>query len=273
MKFDDVLKAFQAEKEKALDKRKSMLDECNLMLAICEKYLKKLRQAVFEKGFERKKQEVRFFKHIKPLIVSDFFFYLEARPVEISFLNLCDEANKELLLKKIAEISGLLRKNSEFLHYINGGYTRLDKGYFTVQKDVLIPNDNRIYFVDPEFSTSHSGLLAKLMACRRLLPHLNRELNSVGQKGKMSVSTSGKLHWTSAKVDLVELIYALHLTGSIGDGKSHLKELVNAFESLFNIEILEPYKIFSEVKNRQKSKTKFLDELAVNLQKYIHENC
>lgn len=89
----------------------------------------------------------------------------------------------------------------------------------------------------------------------------------------MTISTSGKIQWTSTKVDLVELIYALHLNGSIGYGKSQLKELINAFESLFDIEIIEPYKVFSEVKNRQKSKTKFLDELAVNLQKYIDENC
>lgn len=272
--FDNVLHAFKAEKEKVLANKKSTLDECNMMLAICHKYLKKLKLAVLEEGgFKSKKQEVRFFKHIKPVILSNLFFYLDARPLEISFLNKCTESNKERLLEKIGGTDAQLQKNNEFLHYIVGGYTHLDKKYFTIQDDALIPGDNRIYFFDPEFSTSHSGLLAKILACQRLLPYLKSKIQRISEKDKISGDMSEGLQWTATKVDLVELIYALHLNRSIGHGKTQIKRLAKAFEKLFDIELPELYKVYSEIKHRQKSKTKFLDELMINMRKRIDQDC
>lgn len=43
--------------------------------------------------------------------------------------------------------------------------------------------------------------------------------------------------WTANKRDLLELIYALHLTMSINNGKVTLKELVRFFSQAFNISL------------------------------------
>ncbi|WP_091955651.1 RteC domain-containing protein [Polaribacter sp. Hel1_33_78] len=43
-------------------------------------------------------------------------------------------------------------------------------------------------------------------------------------------------------------------------------ELVNIFSSLFNIEVSNYYKIYSDIKNRSTERTKFLKKLAEDFQ-------
>jgi len=61
------------------------------------------------------------------------------------------------------------------------------------------------------------------------------------------------------------LIYALYHSRVINNGNLEIKELANELQKLFNIELGDFYKIYSEIRLRKKSRTKFLDDLSIGL--------
>jgi hypothetical protein len=82
------------------------------------------------------------------------------------------------------------------------------------------------------------------------------------------------LHWTGSKVDLTELLYALHNAKVINNGNADIKELAINFGRILNIDIEEGvYRAYLDIKSRKTSKTKFLQSIAENLnQKMIDED-
>jgi len=73
------------------------------------------------------------------------------------------------------------------------------------------------------------------------------------------------LSWTASKTDLIELIYALKVSGSINGGDSQIKQLTDVFGKLFNVDLGNYYKTYADIKNRNKEQTKFLLKLTSNL--------
>jgi hypothetical protein len=52
-------------------------------------------------------------------------------------------------------------------------------------------------------------------------------------------------------------------------GQTDIKEIAETLQNVFHYELGDFYKTFSEIRGRQKSKTKFLDELSLNLFAYM----
>lgn len=80
------------------------------------------------------------------------------------------------------------------------------------------------------------------------------------------------IQWTAPKAALIELIYALYVSKTFNNGQTDIKQIADAFQRMFNYELGDYYKTFSEIKTRQKSKTKFLDELTYDLQEFISKS-
>lgn len=272
MEFQNLLEAFQQEKNNILLQEKGTLFICNQMLAVCDRYLKKLKQTLLKKGFKNGKREIRFFRHIKPVIMGSLFYYLDVRRIEVSLSEYCKKNNKKLLARETKEVRKFLRENNDFVRYIKFDYTHLDKQIFTLQENVFVPKDNHVYYLDPEFSSSHSGLLARLKSHQALLIYLKQKLLDIEEKDKIPTSFE-KLQWTGSKAALIELAYALHHGRVVDNGNIDIKKLIQSFETLFNIQLSDPYKIYSEIKHRQKTKTKFLEELTLNMQRQIEQEC
>ncbi len=74
-----------------------------------------------------------------------------------------------------------------------------------------------------------------------------------------------QLNWTESKTALVELIYALHSSHSINEGRIDIKTISERFESLFSMELGDIYHTFSEIRNRKTEPTKFIDLLKDSL--------
>ncbi|MDR0796191.1 MAG: RteC domain-containing protein [Tannerella sp.] len=70
------------------------------------------------------------------------------------------------------------------------------------------------------------------------------------------------LQWTDGLIDLVELTYALHASGSIDNGEITLTQLFQKMGAFFGIEVKEFSRTFSDVKSRTKGdRTSFLNKL------------
>ena len=91
------------------------------------------------------------------------------------------------------------------------------------------------------------------------------------EKGVVESPVSS-LYWTSKKIELVEIIYALYFSGAINNGKATIKELAEVFGRIFNVDLSKDiYRYFAEIQQRKKEEnlTKFLDFLKAVLAKKL----
>lgn len=109
---------------------------------------------------------------------------------------------------------------------------------------------------DSDFSTGYDIIAAHALALK--------ELNEYFQKSKPTNQNEQLLtniQWTAPKVALVELVYALHESGSVTLGKNDLIELGRTLGKVFNIEMSDMYRMFNEIRGRKKDRCRFLIQL------------
>ena len=217
------------------------------------------RKGIHKKRFKNIKEEILFFRQQKQIPQSLLIFYLGLRSLDSKFPY--DHKFRKLhLQKKTEKIHKFYSLHSEFCRYIDLEQNHLDHIYFTRQYLKLneVPT-YQYYSLDNQFNTSHDILLSELKANKMMLPHLIEELNK--QNSSIGLKKDIQLEWTSSKVALTELIYALQSNYSINKGKVELNTIASVFEELFDIKLDNIYKTYSEIKSRKGSRTKFLDEL------------
>ena len=187
------------------------------------------------------------------------------------------EIQQNYLLSELLKLTMYFNSHLEFYRYYRMKSTFLDDKLFVRgREDFHLHLDNMMIYVDPEFSTSQDYMVAKIMANDRLEVYLKTEIDALSIKannpnwGQVGYLGSNSLQWTESKTALVELIYALHASGSINNGQTEIRELSAFFEQAFNIRITDIYRTFLELKLRT-IQTKYIDYLRAVLLRKMQE--
>ena len=93
-------------------------------------------------------------------------------------------------------------------------------------------------------------------------------LNNISEEivnNKFKNKLENNLTWTATKTDLIELVYALKYSGSLNGGAVQVKQIIEVLEVVFEIDLGNFYKTYSEIKSRTKDRAKFLNKLSENL--------
>lgn len=234
---------------------------------LCGEALKTLKKFVIEIGFENQKDEIYFFKNLKPHVSSKLHFYLTIYKIQTSLFVGNTEFQLELLRREQDSIKRFLQENITFYQYYRSRLAYLDKKYFIRGKsDLVLVVKNPLVFEDPVFSTSHDYLLSTVIANEMLLTYLEKEIHRISydclnKYDKNTREMDFGIGWSDTKVALVELLYALDSLGSINKGNIDIKELAEFFGRVLNVDLGDVYRVFSEIKLRKKDRTKFLDNL------------
>lgn len=269
-----------------------ILDECKLALAevneknlseflnvekgikISRKYLQKLRVVLRKRNFINKENEILFFKKQKPFIYGHLKFYAKLYKYLIQKPRGTDKSKRTYLDNEIKKLQEYYYYNSEFIKYYRQNATFLDEFYFLRGNDNIgLLSDTSHFYTDAEFSTSHDNAVAKILAYDLLLNHYTNELNDL-KKSTRKISSNEKLleslnlTWTSNKIDLIELVYALIASGAV---KGDIKDLATAFEKVLDIDLGNYYRSFLEIRGRKEDFARFLDLLKTSLIKKIRE--
>tara|TARA_R110001583_G_scaffold92105_2_gene234428 strand:- start:443 stop:1279 length:837 start_codon:yes stop_codon:yes gene_type:complete len=253
-----------------------IIERSNKSIIICRNLLNEFRKVIIVKQFESVEDEIDFFKRTKLVPFSQLIFYSEVRSFEIQFPKADKSEQRKHLKKKLGKLNRFFLYNMDFVQYIESNHTHLDKQYFT--RDYLdhIPiTSSKFYFQDPEFCTPYDLLFGKLKAYIRFTNYLEDRLLHIERRSDNSgliFPYQPELEWTSSKTALTELIYALHHSRVINNGKSDIKEIASALEKVFHFELGDYYKTFAEIKTRKISRTKFLDNLSASLLSYIENS-
>lgn len=253
-------------------KEKKSIDLLKLQIELSKDTLQNLRVNIRSIKFKNHIEEFYFFKHIKPNIYVDFIFYTYQLRYLVSKPNTTKPVLKNYIKKELKELERKKRKNIEFYRYIIQKNEVWDKYYFLREyKQLEIFSTDLSASLDNEFCTNQDTMVAEVIAYESLTNFYKKEIKIISNIEKGSFNTkhdhkiNSNLNWTSSKTDLIELIYALKVSGAINSGTVNIKELIDVLSKLFNVEVTNYYKTYSEIKNRGKERTKFLNTLVYNL--------
>lgn len=218
------------------------------------------------------KDEIHFFKYIKPKVTGELMFYNAQLSYIICKPDSTISFQKSFLKSKLKKLESYKKKNIHFYRYYKQKEDFLDDKYFLRGNEQLeLFNSQTLLCSDPDFSTSHDIKAATIISNDLLRDFYKKELvvldtmSSPDFYDNFKNPVDNNFTWTASKTDLIELIYALKHSGSINAGAVQVKEITQFLESIFDIDLGNFYKTYSEIKNRTKERTKFLEKLSENL--------
>ncbi len=265
---------FEHELSLILNTYSNEVEKAKKIIMFIEDILKQLSDWLKNHVFESVQDEITFFKEVKPNIVAKLIFYKE---VLLLIATQPIDKNKKVkhFEKKLDSINQFHRKNREFIKYIKTHSTHFDELYFTRKKyKDLFLNDCSVIIHDAKLCTSYDYLLAEVIAFELLALHIENRIDNLNQSCAISTNKfNSNLHWTAKKVDLIELIYALHEAKVFDNGEADIKEITHVFEKAFQIELEDKvYGSFGDIKKRKTNQTRFLSHLQKVLETKIEND-
>lgn len=234
---------------------------------------KKLKDYILNYRFADQNEEIEFFKEIKPKFQSKLMYFNELIQVEIQKPLISE---KRMLAKYYRRSSGhyavLASRNQLFLHYMRSQYESGDHLLFLRSSE----NFDFIHTdldLDEKYSTPASTELSKLLSYELVIEHLAKKIESLNSSNSTDkVIVPHHLSWSGRKAALIELAYGLQSTGVINQGNASVAQIIEALEFIFNVDTGKYYRVFQNIRIRQGSRTLFLDEIIVALNKRMDES-
>ncbi|RYZ78731.1 MAG: hypothetical protein EOP04_29155, partial [Proteobacteria bacterium] len=244
-------------------------------LTTVKQTLIKLADYVGQNPFENEGEEIAFFKHQKPKYLCEKYYALEKFTIETSRPLTDSDTLRTFYLGELDFIPRYFEKHQFLYQYFKFGFTELDHLLFLRG---VKPSDTLFFecaVVDEAFETFGSELFARFMAYEKLQNYLIDELNSIGQS-QMPLSSHAPgsnltaLKWSGETINLVELAYAIWLTGQVNNGKASVSEVVRWLEENLAVHIGDAHRRWQEIAQRKSvSSTKYLDEAVAEIKKRL----
>lgn len=229
--------------------------------------ISELKQHVLDIGFKNQQEEIYFFEHQKPALVSKLIYYNAVYKIETK-KPYGEKQIKRFLNKELSKLKKFFDNNIDFYKYYRSNNSFLDENFFMRGKhDIRLWLDTYYFEADHRFCTSHDYKVAKILANDLIQDYLEDQLNNNHKKPLNNTS----LNWTGSKTALTELIYALYEQGVFNNRNADIKLIAKTFETAFNIDLGDFYHTFMELKARKINRTKFLDSLCEALIKKMDE--
>lgn len=233
--------------------------------------LKELKAFILEYTFSDEMEEILFFKEIKPEIFSKSIFHDKIEEIESLRPVGSYEAQEKYLKERMEELTHFFSGHKEFYQYYRKKSTHLDYEYFTRSK-----NKTKSVDIDENFSIKYDYTIAKIIAYDQLEVYLKAELEKIILKMKNThvdhLGILSNIKWTGSKKYIMELVYALCLSGMLNDGNCEISELSSLFEEMFDVRFKDGiYRGFQDIKLRS-NPTKFIDLLKEVLLRKINED-
>lgn len=242
-----------------------------------QRSLEDMRTYIVNHPFSNKEEEIYFFKHIKPEVLSRLLYFTEIYNTEMRKPHGSIEVLKKYYNDRLDELTSYFESNLDFYQYYRSKATHLDSHYF-VRGHIdfkLCPNCVP-YDRDPEFSTCYDHKAAQILANDMLCIYLNKKLHGVDKQVIIAKSRSflpeHPFRWTATKIVAVELGYAIYAAGILNNGQADIKEIMTFMEASFQIDLGDYYRTYITMKDRKKDRTSFLNSLIKSLLKKMDED-
>lgn len=258
--FSDQLQNRLKEKLSESNVEQDELLKVGALLTFIRETVRELKEFTFKYKFINEAEEIKFFKQIMPVFLSQFYYYKKIFEIRLfdSFRDVkTRHSNYCHILQKLERY---VSKNSEFYKYYLTNMTYLDNQYFTRGKNM------KSIELNEKVLTGYDIKLGKLLANDLIKSFAMTWLNKSQSE---SFSGRGSLTWTGSKTALIELVYALHAIGAFNNGSADIKLIAVVIENSFNISLGNYYRVFQDIRIRKGSSTSFLESLREKLRHLI----
>ena len=251
-------------------------DNCSIqqieaVIELIAKTLSDLKQFVLNRGFKNTDEEIRFFRHLKPTIVSKLIYFNTIYKIETR-KPYGAKPTKKYLNKELKKLKRFFDQNLEFYKYYRSNNSYVDEKFFLRgNHDIKLWLDTYYLQSDQTFSTSHDYKVAKIMANDLIQVYLEDQLYNLNKHLLPKQSSAISVNWTGSKTAMIEMIYALYYQNVFDNGNIDIRLIAKHFENTFNVDLGDFYHTFLELKNRKVNRTKFLDSLREGLIKKMDE--
>lgn len=236
----------------------------------------KLKSLISNYKFKSEIEEIIFFKETKPQFTSKLIYYNMIYKIEMKRPNGGNRIVKKYFQNELQKLKAYFDNELDFYKYYRSGSSYLDHKYFLRGKyDIKLALDSYYFETDTSFSTSHDFKVARILANDLIQLYLEDQLIMIENKDlgdKSQRKPNVKLTWTSSKVALTELIYALHSEGVFNNGAADLKDIAKYFEHAFEIDLGQYRRTFLEIRARKSEKSKFITTLNDTLLKRMENS-
>jgi hypothetical protein len=253
-------------------------DEAYQMTLILNKMLCTIKGKVLEIGFSDERQEIDFFKNIKPQILGKLIYYNKVFRIETT----CPVSNGKMYYNYFESQLKALKSeykesicNEDFYRYYRAGRTDRDHTYFRLgQINYHDGLKSGVFEIDLSFSTYYDNKVAHIIANELLYTYLLTKINPEENPDTVLINGDANkdLSWTNSQNALIELIYALYVSNSISYGKIGIRKLALIFQVLFRTPLKDIHHAFHRMKTRAGSRTAFLDQLKLSLEEYMDKD-
>lgn len=276
--YRDALMSIRKEEQKINLELKSVIEESYHMIIFLRNLLSNMKRHVLQNGFVDENEEIEFFKTIKPQILGKLIYYNKIFRIETS----CPVSIGKMYYKYFSDELQELKQeykehiyNSEFYRYYKSGRTDHDHDFFQLGKiNLHIGLNSFVFETDPQFSTYYDYKISRIIANDLLYNYLLIRLNPDESEPSPSLPDSNMkdVFWTDSKNALIELIYALHTSRAISNGRLGITKISHIFQILFRIQLGDLHHAFHRMKDRAGSRTVFLDHLKNGLEQYMDKD-
>lgn len=179
----DLYRHLQQDLDQCIRKELGIEEEVEICFRIAEKYWVKLQQMVAAYSYENYKEEITFFKVIKPKFTSEIEYFTLRYHAELfcKAVNNPKELNK-FWTREFDRLKRFISENQRFYFYYKTGCTEKDQLYFTREGCDPGYTSPKVYDTDNNASTSHDHLIASILALERYTSFVKKELQSLAEK-------------------------------------------------------------------------------------------
>lgn len=261
-------KQLTAELEQILQGEGEMNVKAKKAAKLIRNTLSSFRNQIREQGFRSDDDEIYFFKNIKPKIHAYLIFYSILSEIETNKYHMTEDELKNFIDKKIRMFRHIKRENLDFVSYYLERLTHLDRVFFLRHNDIpKITRHSANMLLDPELSTTYDVVAANIIAHQMLLNYLCPDKDNL----KSKLQTQFKLKWTASKSDFIEFVYGLQASSAVNYGDVEIKELCLALQTIFQVNIDDPYRIFIDLTNRKTAPLKFIPKMEEGFLRKVEE--
>jgi hypothetical protein len=241
-------------------------------LSIISSVIDQIKEKLKTYQFKSDKDEIQYFKSVLPKTLALYIYYSDKIEWDRVLRQRRPESIYKLSDKLFLQAETFREEYKVIYEYQRDERTDMDNLYFIrkspLNRDVsyqLLP------IIDPASPPLHSKLLAMNIAYSRMENELKILLAEIKEEWGIKKKIRMPCKWTGKVIDLVELKYGLHVTGSINNGNASLKDIKECLEEAFDVDLGNTSSYFQDIIRRKNGSTTFLDLMKAKLMQRIDE--
>lgn len=239
---------------------------------VVESTLQQLKQILVGNGFANEADEIDFFRNIKPMFQKELFYFQEVFQLEAWKPPVGRQEQISHYLIGAKRVDLYFKMHNELYTYYRTDNHSHDTSYFLRGRtESSLTEPVSASDLDSCFSTLYSIQLSKLQAYEKFSNYLYQciyRLENPASEISPADKSGPRLVWTDRKTSLIELAYAIFCRKSVNFGRTPIRDIITALETVFNVQAGNYHRTFQSMRIR-KEQTPYLDAARENLIRYM----